>query len=246
MFCFTTQSCKKDKNLNYYVITDTNSTRDSVRKINEDGWKTRLISPRKNWYSPFVILLDSTDKVYIYQTEDINRQSNKKTYFDDEDRKCLEYTEYSNYIGLNPQQLLAFESDYFIEFIKNNQDIFELDTLDNDRSRYFIIATNEDTIRNVAFYDLKDLITKKGKNKRCHTNGLVRKTTEEENVVMYHKRKNIEYYPEQIKWSTNFINGKYRPFTKEYIEEEREMKHMTKAINVINNFSHKTTEFKVM
>jgi hypothetical protein len=75
---------------------------------------------------------------------------------------------------------------------------------------------------------------------------LVRKTTEEENVVMYYKRRNIEYHPEKIKWSTNFIEGKYKPFTNEYQSVESTMKHKDKAINSINKLGHKTIEIKVM
>lgn len=238
MFCFTTHSCKKDKNSNYYIISDQKSIRDSVKAIGSNN-EIRLISPRKNWYTSFVILLDSTDKVYIYQTEFIKEKTNAKPEFNGENNRCLDCPEYSNHIGLKPEQMLTFDSRHFIEFIKNNQDIFEFDTLDNGKSRCFTIASNKDTIQNVAFYDLKDLITKKGGNKNSHTCGLVRKTTEEENAVIFHKRRNLEYHPDKINWSTNFIDGKYRPFTKEYQSAESKMKHKYKATSIINKFGGK-------
>lgn len=244
-FCLTSHSCKKDKNLNWFFITDKTSDRDSVRNIGSEGEKIRYISTKKNWYTPFVILLDSTDKVYIYQTELINKNPIIKHSFY-EDEKCSDFTEFSNYIGLIPEQLLEFESNHFIEFIKNNQDVFEFDTINHGNTSFFTIASNKDTIQNAAFYDLKNLITIKKRYKRSHVCGLVRKTTEEENVVMYYKRRNIEYHPEKIKWSTNFIEGKYKPFTNEYQSVESTMKHKDKAINSINKLGHKTIEIKVM
>lgn len=236
--CFTINSCKKQSKI---IITENGSTRDSLKVLGVLTKPIELMGPKKNWYTPLVIILDSTDKVYIYQTETISKpcvlmNSFQKYDYDNEGDEYSKETEYSNYIGLRPEHMLTFESTGFISFIKNNQDIFKLDTLvKKDSACYFTIASNKDTISNIALYDILKLITTKiGNSKDNRIAILLRKTTEEENVVVFHKRNNIEYNPRHIKWSYNFIDGKSRPFTKDYELAESTMIYKTRAINSIN------------
>jgi hypothetical protein len=188
--------------------------------------------PGLEWYSKLVFLFDSTDRVYFYQT------TNKEN-FDANNKNENDYIniKYPPYLCLNPHHLVSFTSDNFIDFIKTNNDIFKLDTSENRKYNSFIfIASNKDTIRNKAFYELIDLIKPKSELKRhlrkvCF---IVRKTTEEENKVIYYKRRNIKFNPEEIKWSTNFINGNCRPFTREYDSTEKGLYSTIKALGTIS------------
>lgn len=238
ILCFTFNSCKKQSKI---IITENTSIRDSLKVLGVLSKPVELIGPKKNWYTPLVIILDSTDKVYLYQTETISKpyvpkNPLQKYDYEIEGGENSKETEYSNYIGLRPEHMLAFESKDFVTFVKNNRDIFKLDTLGKkDSACYFTIASNKDTINNVALYDILKLITTKGGNSKNNRIAiLLRKTTEEENIVIVHKRKNIKYNPLRIKWSYNFIDGKCRPFTKEYELAESTMIYKTRAINTIN------------
>lgn len=241
----------------YFIISKRISAfdKDTMRKVVSNVDSLKNIPPPKstfkapiNWYTPLVIVLDSTDKVYIYQTETITKSDHQ---YDD---TCPETIKYSNYIGLQPEHLIAFKSNDFIEFIMENHDIFELDTTRNDTTaRVITIASNLDTIKNKAFYDLQKLTSMytvgtrlpgslfpiKENANTTKSICIIRKTTEEENAVIYHKRKKIKYTPETIKWSCDFINGKCKPFTKEYDSLENEMGTKQKAIFGIKKISRK-------
>jgi hypothetical protein len=82
---------------------------------------------------------------------------------------------------------LRFDSKTFIEFIKNNNDIFHFDTV-SPRIRLVIFASNKDTILNPAFLDFFRLHHRSPKSKLLW---IVRQTTEEENYVMHCKRNHI-------------------------------------------------------
>lgn len=180
------------------------------------------------WYSDLVFVFDSTDMVYIYQTEiegythmikytapgDDESKSNHKIDFD----TIITNYNFPNYIGLLPEHLVAVRSENFTEFVKLNNDIFQLDT--NSKSIHlFYIASNEDTIKNDAFYDLKELITSKEYHKRLN-HCIIRKTTEEEDYVIYSKRHRKIYKPENLNWQTSFINMNLKPFTQQYYRIE--------------------------
>ena len=127
-----------------------------------------------------------------------------------------------------------------VQFIKNNNDIFNIDTLDDDNcAEIFTVASIADTIKNVAFYDLERLLSKNGIMRHHLYAGLIRRTTEEENVVIYHKKNNIPYDPMKINWSQDFIDGEHAPFTKGYDSLEQKMVYKNKAINIFNVLSIK-------
>ncbi|MFM2293288.1 MAG: hypothetical protein RIS29_3101 [Bacteroidota bacterium] len=221
-------SCKKEKAEEWFVITDEASSIDSLSYIDDHGIANgymslrhqdknhivkklkRTIGPNKNWYYDLQIILDSTDKVYIYQTE-LKKKLPLNDCWDDNIRDFRLFPPYSNYIGLRPEHLLAFDSKYFVDFLKANNDIFGFDINDRDSAFMAVIATTTDTIKNPVLYQLCDLI-KGSKHKRF----LIRKTSEEENVVLYHKRRHIPFHPDKWRWSTHFLDGRHRPFTSSY------------------------------
>ena len=178
------------------------------------------------WYSNVVFIFDSTDMVYIYQTE-ISRFEEKVKYTpigdfyeSEESHNIMDFdtmiTDYNfpNYIGLQPEHLIALKSENFVDFIELNNDIFQLDT--NSQSIHiFYVASNRDTIINKAFYDFDKLITKHERLEN-YIHYVVRRTTEEEDFVIYFKRHKKVYQPEKLEWKTDFINQNLKPFTDQY------------------------------
>ena len=239
-------SCKKEKAEEWFVIEKNGSMRDSLCSLNGDGFFSTIKSehqirnkkPQKgelspsyiipvqihtvqnNWYFDIQFIIDSNNTVYVYQIERRLNGRFIKHFTDNNQSNPL----FSNYIGLRPEHLLAFDSKYFVDFLKANNDIFGFDINDRDSAFMAVIATTTDTIKNPVLYQLRDLI--KGSMSKTF---LIRKTSEEENVVLYHKRRHIPFHPEQWRWSTHFLDGKHRPFTSSYDSLERNTAVVFKA-----------------
>jgi hypothetical protein len=209
---FTFTNCKneivKDE---YYII----SKKDSISKADKIASQIPpppRIPQESKWYSDVVFIMDSKNKVFIYQTETTVRNDSVDL-------------DYPNYLGLKPENLLTIESDNLNSFIENNNDIFQIIPNKNNSHVFFYIASETDTIKNKALNNLWKLL---GKTKSPAII-FVRRTTEEENIVLKYKRNKNEYNPESIDWSNKFYNGKVSPFTKEYEILEIETHCLRKA-----------------
>lgn len=178
------------------------------------------LPPGMDWYSKLVFIFDSTDRVYLYQTEITENHIRNNTSYS--------HTGFPNFIGLKPQNLIAFRSDQFIDFIKLNNDILNLDSSRVNWNRFVYLASNMDTVLNPAFYELKKMFDNEPFTGR-RSSYLVRKTTEEENNVIYCKRRSVNYTTQNFKWSANFIDGKHYPLTKEYDSAEKKLEYIIKA-----------------
>jgi hypothetical protein len=211
--CCKNESVKKD----YYIISKNDSTLNTRKKEKIPGME---------WYYNMVIIFDSTDKVYVYQTKFVETYDPTKKYIN-----LDSVDKYPSYIGLRPEYLLTFKTEYFIDFIRDNNDIFILDTFRPIQKRFINLVSNQDTIKNNAFYDLINLITPKGETRKQLYRVLyrIRTLTEEEFNVLFHKKDNTEYDPENIKWSENFIIGKCSPFTTKYDSIEKMLPFKIKA-----------------
>lgn len=179
--------------------------------------------PWYNWYNNLVIIFDSSNMVYVYQTElkynDI--ESSVKS-------QDIVYPEYPYFIDLKPEHLIAFDNISFMKFILDNNDIFKFDTLFAGNRRFFAAVSTSDTITNPAFYELDKLI----KTKRYSNRGVfytVRMTTEEENKVIYCKDHKIKYKPKNYKWKEKYLNGKCLPLTEEYEKTQNKCSIYRKA-----------------
>ncbi|MDO8317073.1 MAG: hypothetical protein Q7T12_06075 [Flavobacterium sp.] len=198
---FTFTNCKKGiVKEEYYII----SKKDSITKA--EKIVSQIPPPpeapqESKWYSDVVFIMDSKNKVFIYQTETTARNDSVDLG-------------YPNYLGLKPENLLTIESDNFNSFIENNNDIFQIIPIPNKNNSnvFFYIASETDTIKNKALNNLWKLL---GKTKSPAI-FFVRRTTEEENIVLKYKQNGNEYNPESIDWSKKFYNGKVSPFTKDY------------------------------
>jgi len=214
-------SCKNTPVKEYYIISTGDST-DFSKKYSDEN-KIRIprigaVVPGGEFYYDLVIIFDSTDFVYLYQTDYLeNKASIIKTprgCVIREDDDYYKFTKHPIFLGLSTEHLLKFDSKIFIDFIKSNNDIFRFDT-STQRPRIIFLASNKDTIMNSAFYDVMTL-TKPVRKTINRVHYIIRMTTEEENNVIFCKRRNIAYNPHNIKWSKNFLNGAYYPLTKEY------------------------------
>ena len=227
LIIFTFTNCKQTvikqtvKN-DFYVI----SKKDSINRIYNDTNKIPppIIPQEHKWYTDLVFIMDSSEKVYVYQTE--TKFANKDAHFD-----------YPNYIGLKPEYLVTLNSKDFVNFLKNNNDIFGVFPNAKNFGNAFYIASESDTIKNQALSNLWKALD----STKSRSISLVRKTTEEENVVLQYKRNNKEYEPKAINWSTKFYNGEVKPFTKEYDALEKKIHSLViakqtfkKKIEIIN------------
>ena len=171
-----------------------------------------FIPQEMKWYSDLVFIMDSKDKVYIYQTE--KKSSNENAKFD-----------FPNYIGLRPEYLTTIDSKSFVSFLKNNNDIFGVFPNQANVSNFFYVVSETDTIKNEALYNLNKALSKE----KSRSTYLLRKTTEEENIVLKFKRSQQNFEPKNVKWSSKFYNGQVIPFTKEYEEFEKKINSEVKA-----------------
>lgn len=255
IFVILINGCNYEKmRNNYYIISRQDSINNEQLRSNDDNILPPPPPPlptHLKWYSNIVFIMDSTDRVYIYQTERKHIESrinighstspNYITYDGneiDEDSVIYDFN-FPNYIGLKPEFLLAFESKDLLSFIKLNNDIFQLDTSNSQKMLLFYIASNQDTVKNEAFYDLKTFITK-SRNQINTIHYFVRKTTEEENLVIKYKRKNSEFKPETINWTEKFLDGRSKPFSKQYKRNELKAYALIRAKETITRNSLET------
>lgn len=164
------------------------------------------------WYTDLVFIMDSKEKVYVYQTE--KKSSNNNAKFD-----------YPHYIGLRPDYLTTIEGKDFVSFLKNNNDIFGIFPNQEDVSTSFYIVSETDTIKNEALKSLNNALS----SEKSRTIYLLRKTTEEENIVLKFKRSQQNFEPKNVKWSTNFYNVKVKPFTEGFNKYEKKIHSIIKA-----------------
>jgi len=206
-------SCKNENPEKKYAVLNSN---DSIIARTENGW-----------YSNMVIIFDSIDKVYLYQTEEV-ATSWDCDYLNDYKPIC------PNYIGLRPEYLLTFNSNYFMSFVIDNNDIFKIDSNESSHYCFFTItlASTKDTIKNEAYFEFIDFIKSKRKAFYGFTY-VVRHTTEEENMVIQFKKRKLNYDPKKIIWSQRFIDCNSTPFTDKYDSIEKRAGIVHKAIESI-------------
>ncbi len=216
---FISSCIQKKPEFSYYVFPKT----DSLNHVMEYDSNSKQYVPQEPppppppppnlaWYSNIVIIFDTAERVYIYQTE-CEYKNGKQHYYPNDWGNFRE--DYPNYISLYPHHLLTLHSDYLIDFLINNDEYFKLDTNFHEANRFFHIVSDFDTIKNSGYYKLinhiKTSIFTKGRIYYW-----IRKTTEEERNVLYCKRQNKTYYPEEFTWSEKFIDGRTKPFSTRY------------------------------
>ena len=193
----------------YYII----SKQDSIQKVDEQKVPPPTIPKYLKFYSNTVFILDDKN-VYIYQTDTIRKFHNKAIDFN-----------YPDYLGLKPENLLSIKAENLKSFIENNKDIFVMPDKNSKRYAFFYIASTNDTIKNVGFYDLTSIAGKK-----VHTYYVTRKLTEEESIVLKYKKNGLPFLPEKINWTRHFLNGNVKPFTVGF-DELKKSTNVTRKVN---------------
>jgi len=120
--------------------------------------------------------------------------------------------------------LVTLDAEYFINFIKDNDVFFKLDTNYRKSNRFIYLVTDFDTLKNKGFYEFENLVKTSKYNIRGRIIYKVRKTTEEESQVLKFKRSGQIYNPKEIQWSEHFLDGKTRPYTARYDSLEKKFK----------------------
>jgi len=217
-------SCKLNKPTNeLYVI----SYQDS---LSQKGVPPPPPPPGLKYYSNIVMIFDTSNIIYFYLV-DIQDKKGKiidkglgQTWSGEEEK-------YPFFIGLTPKDLTTLNSKYLIDFIKDNDLVFRLDTNFRSTNRFLYLVSDFDTIKNKGFYDILNYI-KTSKYTRGRVFYIVRGTTEEAKQVLKFKRSGDYFDPESINWSENFLDGKSKPFTSKYNSAERNFKMVIKKKSI--------------
>ena len=136
----------------------------------------------KNMYLPFNLIVDSSGSIFYYQQQIL--------FGSDE---VVE--KQPAFINLRPKDIFQIPKSNVEEFIK-------LNILTNDHSEKFVaIALSLDTIKSEPL----SRISKIFKDTSSHVRWLIRKVTEEEEIVLQYKQNHKNYYPDDIKWDSTKI-----------------------------------------
>lgn len=218
----------------YYVISEQNGLKSRPSNITKDKCDDSAPSelsislpPELKWYTDVVFIFDSNDKVHIYQTKMVKNSELENII----KRGDSFEPDYPYFLELQPEQLLTIKSNNFSDFIKDNNEIFKFDTLQHNYRRIFIAASTTDIIKNPAFYELVELIKAKNVMQRKVVLFNTRLTTDEENYVIKCKHQKIEFKPELQTWKGKYLDGKCKPYTKEFDLLEKRCCYVRKAIN---------------
>jgi hypothetical protein len=224
-------SCSKTEQAkDFYILSAQDSLRDNGQLP-----PSPPPPPGLKYYSNIVFIFDSANRVYLYQTEIHDKNNNTlneslgKTW-------CCKEENYPFFINLEPDDLMTLDAKYFIDFIRDNDTFFRLDTNFRKTNRFIFFVSDFDTIKNIGFYNLIDYI-----HTDKHTIGRVfykvRKATEEERNILRCKRSGKNYDPKQYQWSESFLDGNTKPFTLRYdsLENSLPMRIKKKVIFKVNS-----------
>ncbi|MCX2742202.1 hypothetical protein [Pontibacter anaerobius] len=107
-----------------------------------------------------------------------------------------------DFVSLQPSDLMELTDDNLVQFVKS----VVQDTSSYHRKIAATISSPVDSITNKHFNEIINVFSQKNFNIYS-----VRKTTEEEQVVLSHKIENKEYDPDQINWKGEFGGIKFLP-----------------------------------
>ncbi len=172
-----------------YVIT----VEDSLTNLK---WKAKRIPPPPTvFYGDYTFVLDADNKLYLH---------NKK-----HDIICgtgLDNTK-PPFIDLAPQDFKQVNQTDLTRFLANTDSV-------NKEKDFVIVASYADTIKGDApIYPLVKCMTNSGISLKWWR---IRRITEEEKTVLAYRRRNRNYDPEEIAWSTNFSSLWNVPETKKH------------------------------
>jgi len=228
-------SCQKQAEQKEYYIISKKSYTDFAKRYVYDSVQNLPPPPRPEppivavegtKYSDLVIILDSIDNVFIYRTELFPKIDIQKTNKSSLCGTGLHIDDINpEFINLKPEHLIRFSSSEFSKLINSNNQVFNINS---DIFQYIFVASPIDTVYNPCLDELKKVF-----KKQTNLLHVIRKTTEEEEIVLEFAKNNKAYNAMNHKWSNHFLHGVY-PFSKEYKEDSTlNCKYARKAKNFV-------------
>ena len=151
-------------------------------------------------YAPFNFILDTGGRVYYYQLQ----LGKPKCASGNDDYLTPPF------IRLLPENIVQVSQSNIEDFIKDN-----IQFLDKDY-KYVSISSSLDTVKSSPLKKLIDIF-------RDTTYGatyLIRRTTQEEQIVLDYKKRQIYYDPNSVVWDSSRINFPIKMITPKIQSEE--------------------------
>lgn len=137
---------------------------------------------RENYYSKFNLILGDSDKVYFFR------------YYNHSLMNCIPSDNPPNFLNLEPSDMVELPYENIDEFIKLNQ---------NHHSAFsdiYNVVSPYDSIKSKAFEKIMQGFASVKQKKY-----IVRRTTFEEDQVLFHKINHLNYDPKEIDWDTTEV-----------------------------------------
>lgn len=135
--------------------------------------------PQKIFYTDNQLIIDKNGNLYFYQKEYIQIIC---SYGHKNDTV-------PEFLGIKPKDLVKIPQKSLNDFLAEN--------IQMKKRKILIIASQNDTIKNITFLDFLE-------NNKIPTY-LIRRTTQEEDTVLYYKNNEKYYFSDEIKWDTTKI-----------------------------------------
>lgn len=158
---------------------------DKIYVISENDSTNKLFVFREDeYYSKFNLILGDSDKIYFFR------------YYNHSLMNCIPSDNPPHFLDLNTSDIFQIQLDSIDDFIKlnDNKGAFLAESIYN-------IASPQDSIKSKAFEKIIDIFSSIKQKKY-----IVRRTTMEEDTVLYYKVNNRSYDPKKIKWDTTKVN----------------------------------------
>ena len=158
---------------------------DKVYVISENDSTNKLLVFREDeYYSKFNLILGDSDKIYFFR------------YYNHSLMNCIPSDNPPRFLDPNTSDIFQIQLDSIDDFItlNDNKGAFLAESIYN-------IASPQDSIKSKAFEKIIDVFSSIKQKKY-----IVRRTTMEEDTVLYYKVNNRSYDPKKIKWDTTKVN----------------------------------------
>lgn len=167
---------KRDSYIISYEDKKLKDQKDSIERVNN-----KKIFITKGFYAESQLLIDRNDNLFFYQNK----------YFRNFCDFGQEYDTLPHFLDLHPKDIIKIPQNSLIDFLNEN-------IMSKEKNRQIlIIASQNDTIKNSAFLDFLE-------NNKIPTY-LIRRTTQEEDTVLFYKKNEKYYFSDEIKWDITKI-----------------------------------------
>jgi hypothetical protein len=177
-FCLILTACIQPRKDKDYVFV--------VSTFNKPTDPREPPPPPMPTYAPFNFIVDTSGLIYYYQLQ-IGKPRCASGIHDNLTPP---------FIGLQPQNIVQIPEATLMQFIKSN-----LHWLNQDY-KFISIASPVDTVKKASFKSLIEIFS----DTTFHVRYSIRKTTQEENVVLDHKVREVYYDADSQRWDSTRIS----------------------------------------